>query len=218
MVAYPNNPAELVNAFAHYYRGELSRAISWRDRLDRTTNWAIATVAAVLSVSLNRPGEHHGLMLFAMPLVFLLLVIESRRYRFFDVFRRRVRVFERGYYANIFLSAEGNSEGWMKEVGESLRQPAFSITMQQAMARRLRRNYCWIFLILLAAWLLKAVGSTEAASFSEAQALVLANTRIGWTPGWVVLLFVSAFHGWLLYVMLRHGRVEEELTFGEVYV
>ncbi|HKP86818.1 MAG TPA: DUF2270 domain-containing protein, partial [Blastocatellia bacterium] len=57
---------EFVNALAHYYRGELSRMMSWRDRLDRTTNWAITGVGAMLSVSLSSPQSHHGVLLFAM--------------------------------------------------------------------------------------------------------------------------------------------------------
>ena len=63
----------------------------WRDRIDRTTNWAITVVAAMLSISLSTPSAHHGVLLFAMVLVLLLLVIEARRYRFFDVYRERVR-------------------------------------------------------------------------------------------------------------------------------
>ena len=37
----------------HYYRAEVARMSSWRDRLDRTSNWAITVVAALLSVSLS---------------------------------------------------------------------------------------------------------------------------------------------------------------------
>src|SRR5215470_17101291 len=99
---FPTNSVEFVNSLAHYYRGELSRMMSWRDRLDRTTNWAIAGVAAMLSVSLSSPQSHHGVLLFAMLLVFLLLNIESRRYRFFHVYRSRVRLIERNYYVRIF--------------------------------------------------------------------------------------------------------------------
>src|SRR5579872_7239813 len=120
----PQNPVEFVNAFAHYYRAEMQRAISWRDRLDRTTNWAIASAAAILSVSLNQPEKHHGLLIFAMALVFLLLVIESRRYRFFDVYRRRVRIFETGYYGQMMDPLEGNTgREWLKELGENIRAP-----------------------------------------------------------------------------------------------
>ena len=57
----------------------------------------------MLSVSLSTPTAHHGVILFAMILVLLLLVIDSRRYRFFDVYRTRVRRLERNYYAKVFL-------------------------------------------------------------------------------------------------------------------
>src|SRR5215510_15332749 len=103
---FPTNSAEFVNTISHYYRGEMSRMISWRDRLDRTTNWAIAGGAAMLSVSLSTAGSHHGVLLFAMLMVFLLLVIESRRYRFFHVYRSRVRLMERNYYSSMFSGRE----------------------------------------------------------------------------------------------------------------
>jgi uncharacterized membrane protein len=41
----------------------------------------------MLSVSLSTPTAHHGVVIFAMLLVLLMLGIESRRYRFFDVYR-----------------------------------------------------------------------------------------------------------------------------------
>ena len=37
--------AELVTALSHYYRAEVQRSLAWRDRLDRTTNWAVAGTA-----------------------------------------------------------------------------------------------------------------------------------------------------------------------------
>src|SRR5215510_2610662 len=116
---FPTNSAEFVNTISHYYRGEMSRMISWRDRLDRTTNWAIAGGAAMLSVSLSTPSSHHGVLLFAMLMVFLLLVIESRRYRFFHVYRSRVRLMERNYYAQLFSPAGNiNSVDWMSQLAE----------------------------------------------------------------------------------------------------
>ena len=32
----------------------------WRDRIDRTTNWAITGVAAMLSLSLSTPSSHQA--------------------------------------------------------------------------------------------------------------------------------------------------------------
>lgn len=208
---------EFVNTFAHYYRAEMQRAISWRDRLDRTTNWAIASAAGILSVSLNQPEKHHGLLIFTMALVFLLLVIESRRYRFFDVYRRRVRVFETAYYARIMAPLEGADEQqWLKDLGENLRAPQVALTMMEAMAHRLRRNYCWIFLILLAAWLLKVEGSLALTQILTRPADLHLQAEVGWTPGWAVLALVLGFHAWLVYIMLRYSAATREPVMREV--
>ena len=138
---FPTNSVEFVNVLSHYYRGEMARMMSWRDRLDRTTNWAITGVGAMLSVSLSSPQSHHGVLLFAMVLIFLMLYIESRRYRFFHVYRSRVRLMERNYYVRIFSARDMiDMTHWMNQLGEDLRLPRFTITTTQAMARRLRRN------------------------------------------------------------------------------
>src|ERR1041385_2314287 len=116
MAAWPGAPktsSEYITLLAHYYRAEMSRMSGWRDRIDRTTNWAITVAGAMLSVSLSTPTAHHGVLLFAIILVLLLLVIESRRYRFFDVYRARVRRLERQYFAPMFAPATETDAGWM---------------------------------------------------------------------------------------------------------
>lgn len=221
---YPVTSPEFINTLSHYYRGELSRMMSWRDRIDRTTNWAIAAVAAMLSISLSTPNAHHGVLLFAMLLVYLLLYIESRRYRFFDVYRTRVRMIERYYYAQIFHPQQQiEVEQWMAQLSDGLRRPTFKITLWQAMARRLRRNYIWIFLILLMAWMLKT--SSEMLQFRRITSEfitttehIVHNAEIGGLSGWVVIIGLAAFYGWLFYLLLKHQDIEGELVFGEVHV
>jgi uncharacterized membrane protein len=221
---FPTISPEFVNTLAHYYRGEMARMMSWRDRIDRTTNWAITVVAAMLSVSLSTPSAHHGVLLFAMLLVFLLLSIESRRYRFFHVYRSRVRLLERNYYARVFSPQEMTDPvHWMSQLGEDLRSPHFSITQNQALARRLRRNYIWIFLILLLAWLLKittAVLQPDAgrAHFVHSTSELFQNAAIGYVPGWVVVAAVLILYGWMIYLTLTHREAAGELAFGEVHV
>jgi uncharacterized membrane protein len=222
---FPTNPVEFVNTISHYYRGEMTRMISWRDRLDRTTNWAIAGGAAMLSVSLSTPSSHHGVLLFAMLMVFLLLVIESRRYRFFHVYRSRVRLLERNYYAQLFSATEINEPSdWMKQLAEDLRLPRFTISWNQAMARRLRRNYCWIFLILLLAWLLKTTSSILQPSVRDLSSIIHFtgelnhNAAIGQVPGWAVLFAILSFYGWMFYVMWKYREGPGELAYGEVHV
>ena len=219
----PSTSPELVNALSHYYRGEMARMMSWRDRLDRTTNWAITGVGAMLSVSLSSPQSHHGVLLFTMLLVFLLLFIESRRYRFFHVYRTRVRLMERNYYARILAPRDLlDPAHWMSQLGDDLRLPRFSMTRNQAMARRLRRNYIWLFLILLLAWLLKtttsvlqATGTTE---MVHSTGELFKNASIGYMPGWIVVMVILIFYGWLFYIMLKHRETTGELAYGEVHV
>jgi uncharacterized membrane protein len=111
---FPGTRTEFITVLAHYHRAEIARMAGWRDRIDRTSNWAITVVGAMLSVSLSTPTAHHGVVLFAMVLVLLLLTIEARRYRFFDVYRSRVRRLERNYYAPLFAPGIKDEDGWMR--------------------------------------------------------------------------------------------------------
>ena len=220
---FPVTSTEFVNALSHYYRGELSRMMSWRDRLDRTTNWAITGVGAMLSISLSS-NTHQGVLLFAMVLVFLLLSIESRRYRFFHVYRSRVRLIERNYYARIFSPREMiNPSHWMNQLSEDLRLPRFTITHSQAMARRLRRNYIWLFLILLLAWMLKTTSKMLQPESSMGGFILSAdelffNASIGRVPGWMIVSAIVGFYGYLFYIMIKHRESAGELAYGEVHV
>jgi uncharacterized membrane protein len=221
---FPTSSAEYVTSLSHYYRGELARMMSWRDRLDRTTNWAITGAGAMLSVSLSSPQSHHGVLLFAMVLVVLLLQIESRRYRFFDVYRSRVRLVERNYYARIFSPGETiDPAHWMNKLGDDLRLPRFSLSHNEAMARRLRRNYVWLFLILLLAWILKTTTSSLQPNGGQLQLIhstseLFSNAAIGYVPGWLVFVALLAFYGWLAYLIIKHREKPGELAYGEVHV
>jgi uncharacterized membrane protein len=220
---FPANSSEFITLLAHYYRAEIARMAGWRDRIDRTTNWAITVVGAMLSISLSTPTAHHGVVVFAMLLVTLLLIIESRRYRFFDVYRARVRRLERNYFAQMFSPQAKVEEEWAVSLAEDLRRPVFLISFEEAMARRLRRNYCWMFLMLLLAWLLKitsaklqpGAGKEEMGfSFSD----WVGNAAVGPLPGWIVLAAVALFYGWLIWMGLHRLKGETELTHGEVHV
>lgn len=219
---YPSSRAEFITIVAHYHRAEIARMAGWRDRIDRTTNWAITVVAAMLSLSLSASGSHHGVLLFGMALVGLLLYIESRRYRFFDVYRRRVRSLERNYFAHAFSPVAEPSLDWTAAFAMDLRQPRFMLTRGQALARRLQRNYCWMFFILLAAWLVKISSAKlqygEAAHDSVAARDVIQNAALGPVPGYVVVAFVLAFYVGLLLIIRRGRRNDGDVLFGPVYV
>src|SRR3954452_21691574 len=220
----PTTATEHINVLAHYHRAEVARMAGWRDRIDRTTNWAITIVGAMLSVSLSTPTAHHGVMLFAMLLVLLMLVIESRRYRFFDVYRTRVRRLERSYYAQVFSpAADMNEDDWARVLAEDLRKPMFRLSQGQAFSRRLRRNYIWMFLILLLAWLLKISSpkmQPDGASmeFGLSPDAWIGNKAFGPIPGWLVMVGVTGFYAALLYGALRTVKAQGEFAHGDVHL
>lgn len=205
----PASPSEVTTALVHYYRAEMGRMSGWRDRLDRTSNWAITVTGALLSVSLSTPAAHHGVLLFAMLLVTLLLYIEARRYRFYDVYRHRVRQFERHYFGQLFTGAELGDEPWLKVMGDDLRHPQFRITLQGAVTRRLRRNYIWMFGILLLAWALKITSPKlqedgTAIDTPRPISTIIANAALGPLPGWLVIAAVAIFCAGVAYAYVQH--------------
>ena len=73
----------------HFYRGEVGRIMLWRQRLDVTTNWAIAASTGIITYGLSHAEVTHLVFLFANIVCLFLLIIESRRYRYYDAFRAR---------------------------------------------------------------------------------------------------------------------------------
>src|ERR1041385_2662341 len=49
----PPTPSEFNTAMAHFYRGEITRANTWRNRLDTTTNWAVLATGATPSFAFS---------------------------------------------------------------------------------------------------------------------------------------------------------------------
>ncbi len=219
----PQSGNEFVTAVAHFHRAEIARMAGWRDRIDRTTNWAITVVAAMLSVSLSTPTSHHGVLLFAMVIVLLLLWIEARRYRFFDVYRARVRLMERNWFAQMLAPVPEIDTGWVRQLGEDLRRPRFLIKHREAMSRRLRRNYGWLFFILLLAWVLKVSSATVqqgAVRMDLVQSFedTVRAAALGPLPGWFVWLSLAGFYAWLCYVAWSVPENGGELAHGDVHV
>ena len=105
----------------------------------------------------------------------------------------------------------------------NLRRPLFLTSHSQAISRRLRRNYCWLFLILLVAWLVKTTFIRMQESAVETRLVGSAgewvrNAAIGPVPGWIVILAVALFYAWILFASLRRPTGEGELAFGNVHV
>ena len=141
---------------SHFYRGEMGRIMSWRQRLDVTTSWAITVTSTIFTVAFSVREVPHIIFFFNVAVVWALLWIEARRYRFYDAFRARVRMLEAHFLVPIVMQNTAMLQGeWQKLVCEDLLLPSFKISRFEAIGRRLKRNYAIIFVIILVAWLTK---------------------------------------------------------------
>lgn len=145
-----------VNTMVHFYRGELGRIMVWRQRLDVTTTWAITSSTTIITIAFSVKEIPHIVFFFNLALVWIMLWIESRRYRFYDAFRGRVRMLESHFLVPMITQSPRLLDGeWRRLVCEDLILPSFKIGKLEAMGRRLKRNYVFIFAIIMVAWTLK---------------------------------------------------------------
>ena len=145
-----------ITAMAHFYRGEVGRIMVWRQRLDTTTTWAITSTCTIFTVAFSFKEVPHLIFFFNLAIVVIMLWIEARRYRFYDAFRARARMLEAHFLVPMILRQESQLEGnWRKLVAEDLLIPAFKVSMFESIGRRLKRNYAFIAIIILSAWITK---------------------------------------------------------------
>ena len=136
-----------MGALAHLYRGEIYRSTIWRTRLDATTNWSVVSLGLALTISYASP-EASALPLFLVGfLILVFLYLESRRYRYFNVWRARARWLEVNFYAPLLRREPYDQAAWCTRLAEDYERPEHHISFRRALGRRLRRNYLWIFTV-----------------------------------------------------------------------
>ena len=180
----------------HLYRGEMGRENTWRDRLDKTSNWSVVITATLLTWAFSTERSPHGVILMGMGLVTLFLFIEARRYRMYDIWRSRVRLLEENLFANALDPQGAKHPTWRELLGHDLRDPRLKIGYMEALQRRLRRMYVWILLVLAVAWVVQL--SIQAGSMR----LVVPEAQVWRIPGQLVLGAVAAYYLFLLGVGL----------------
>ena len=186
------SPAEL-GALAHLYRGEVYRSTIWRTRLDTTTNWSVVTLGVALSLTFATPSASPLPLVLVGFLVLFFLLLEARRYRYFNVWRARCRWIERHLYAPMLDEGDLHLEaGWQRTLARDYRAPRYHISLLRAVGRRLRNNYIWILLIQTAAYFGKIViHPTPAASVAE----LLQRAAVGPIPGEVMVAGGVLYNG-----------------------
>jgi uncharacterized membrane protein len=139
--------AEL-GAIAHLYRGEVYRSTIWRTRLDTTTNWSVVTLGVALSITFSHEEASPLPLVLVGFLIMFFLLLEARRYRYFNVWRARCRWMENHLYAPMLEDGDLQmASGWQQTLAHDYRYPRYHIGFWRAVGRRLRRNYIWILLI-----------------------------------------------------------------------
>jgi uncharacterized membrane protein len=199
---------EFINAMVHLYRGELSEATAWRSRIDTTTHWAIVLSATALSfVFADKSAERHVLIPIVSLFCTFLMLMEARRYRFFDIWRSRARMIEINFYRPMLDNTRTPMPEWAETLAHDMEWPHFHMSWWEAVGRRLRRNYQWIYGILLGSWVVVLVSHpTSTTSLSE----IASRAAIGPFSGQLVFAGMALFYGSMAVLGIYSSRASHD--------
>lgn len=185
-------------SMAHLFRGELARSDRWRTRLDTTTNWALTTTAAVISFGFANPETPHVTLLVGIWMVVSFLLIEARRYRYYDLFNRRVRLMEDGFWAPV-IRREPLDPDALRELASDFARPQLQLSLFSAISTRLNRAYGPILIVLVMTWFVKVFSYPKSpASFGE----FVLRAKVGFVPGAIVMMVLTLGTILLVYLFL----------------
>jgi uncharacterized membrane protein len=192
----------VVNALIHLYRAEMGRLTTYRVRLDTTTNWAITTSALVISFTFANPEIPHFAILLLLFLNYFFLQLEARRFRAYESSRYRIHVLERFFYPQMLGAAV--RPRWTEHLIDVLQSPALTVNYLGAVGWRLRRNYLWIYAVVLLAWLAKvyiqSAPPQDAADWID-------HMAFAGIPGALIAIGVAAFSAYLVAVAAFAQRI-----------
>ena len=185
----------------HYYRAEVYRETNWRIRLDTTTNWAIVVTAAILSYSFSTPGSSHVVILLNYLAILFFLHVESRRFRYYNILKYRVRLIEQYLIAEILENKKPiGSIGWRSKLASSLRVPRVDMSRLESLAWRIRRNYLFLIVLITLVWIGKLINSPrpttsiveiiERAAITEIPGIIVIGSVVALTIGFIAMGFI----------------------------
>lgn len=188
--------------FVHFYRAVVGHMDVWRQRMDATTNWAAATTAGMVTFTFGAVDSPHFVLLLAFAFNCVFLLMESRRYQTFDLWRRRFRLLNRHMIAPV-LQGEGSTDEQreaLRRVAEDLGRMVPHLPLAHAVGYRVRRNYTYLFVVTLLSWGLKLeVHPVPAQRWEE----LVTRAAVGTLPGGAVLGALAAAMLLLLALAVR---------------
>ncbi len=177
--------SEMLSLLQQYYRGEMSQSATFLGRLDLTVDWAIAVVTAILALSFESRGSY--LLLIGMVALSMFLIFDVRRYRMYDAYRARVRLIEENVLANAFDPEGVPLTNWREEIANDLKHPTYKVSYIETLARRLKRIYLPLLVLLGLAWLFRITIFVPDETWNETAA-------IPGIPGEIVVSIVGVFY------------------------
>lgn len=175
----------------HFYRAVVGHMDVWRQRMDATTNWAAATAAGMITFAFGTPTSPHFVLLLALTFQAMFLLMESRRYQSFDLWRRRFRTLNRYLVAPALREDPevlAESDAALSDLAMDLGRTVPHVGLLAAAGFRIRRNYGYLFLVTLAAWVLRL---DMLAAPGTGVGGVVGQARIGAVPGALVIALVG---------------------------
>jgi uncharacterized membrane protein len=177
----------------HFYRAVVAHGDVWRQRMDATTNWAAATTAGMITVTFG-VGAPHFVLLLALGFNVVFLLMESRRYRTYHLWRVRFNTLNRYLVAPVLDPSAGPDpemrRSALADLARDLGRTAPDVHLYEAVGYRVHRNYGFIFGIVILAWAMKLVTAVPS---PQTIAAFVEGAAVGPVPGVAVLAAVASF-------------------------
>lgn len=188
----------------HFYRATVLHADVWRRRLDATTNWAVVTTAAIVTFAFSDVSHPHSALLFSIPFISLFILMESRRYQMYDMWRHRVRLLNRFFVAPALDCAHHlppqRIDAELSAIAHQIGTSVPRLGILDAIGYRIRRNYGFLFTAILIIWFIKIWSHPE--PLEDASELI-ARADVGNIPGTFTFVMIALFAGFVSFLAAR---------------
>jgi uncharacterized membrane protein len=158
----------------------------------------------------------HFVLLLALGFNSVFLLMESRRYQTFDLWRRRFRLLNRYMIVPVLTEGAGTNldeqRAGLARVAEDLGRMVPHLDLSHAMGFRIRRNYAYLFGVGFVAWLLKLeVHPVPTDKLSE----LVERAAVGVIPGSGVFALLAVVLTGMLTLALR-APSEQMLNWADI--
>lgn len=204
----------------HLFRSETGREMALRSRLDVTTGGAVVVTSGLISFAFTSPDVSHVILLANVILIFVFLLVEARRYQMYAKLKYRVRYIERDYIAPLInrISTEPQKIAYQPHIDPSLVNSLLEhkspISRLEAIARRLRSIYIYLFGVIYVVWLDKILSGRTDQPWLD---YINQQAKVSHASGAVIFLLFTTVVLVALVLSLRVSRFnDQQLGIGDL--